>query len=780
MIYQSRCFLISNILALTGLAIVMFLQLLQTKYVSALDCEVPTGLYPTIQSAVGNTSCSLINLTAPLYVENVTITRSLTIQGQGVITTTVDGGGNGRVFTIQPSLTVTLTDMLITNGFAPPIPPVDEGGGIYNSNSHLTLQNTDVFSNFALSGAGIYNTGDLHVLSTIIRNNSTGYGSGGGILNVGGNVTIIDSQILNNFADDLGGGGVWSSGVVVVADSIISGNTTFATGGGGIYSGGILTITNSTISDNSTQWDWGGGVLNHGAFWLIDSSLNNNSNYSGNGGGIFNDGELIAENSTFDENFSGISGSGILNIHLLTVNNSTFSNNTGSSTLNHASSQASIISNSIFSNNTGAGVSNSNLLTLDNVILESNTGRGIVNTGILTVTGSVLTGNSGGIYNSGSLTVINSHLEQNSTKLEGGGIYNSSGSLTLLNSMLYNNSANEGGGIWNGEATVHIIDSVLYENNASSEGGGIYNSRAMWPGVVIITNTTFYSNSAIYGGGLFNNGGQFTSINNTINGNSANEGGGLYNSSTNGSLIQLTNTIVANSSSGGDCGGSTVVISLGHNIASDNTCNLIDLSDMPNTDPMLGPLQGNGGSTWTHALLAESPAIDTGNNVDCPATDQRGESRPQDGDGDNTAVCDIGSYELILVSSPLVSIIDRSIQEGNSNTATATFTVSLSISSTFPITINYSTLDETAIALTDYISVSGTLIFTPGALTQTIEVLINGDTNTEPDETFLVILSNPFNAILDDEQAIGTILNDDLQINEYRLYLPILIKPVAD
>ena len=64
-------------------------------------------------------------------------------------------------------------------------------------------------------------------------------------------------------------------------------------------------------------------------------------------------------------------------------------------------------------------------------------------------------------------------------------------------------------------------------------------------------------------------------------------------------------------------------------------------------DPLLGPLQDNGGPTWTHALLDGSPAIDTGTPTDCPAIDQRGYLRPVDGDGDDIAVCDIGAYEYL-------------------------------------------------------------------------------------------------------------------------------------
>jgi hypothetical protein len=69
-------------------------------------------------------------------------------------------------------------------------------------------------------------------------------------------------------------------------------------------------------------------------------------------------------------------------------------------------------------------------------------------------------------------------------------------------------------------------------------------------------------------------------------------------------------------------------------------------TDRPNSAPKLDPLADNGGPTQTHGLQDDSPAIDVGDNNGCPATDQRGVSRPVDGDSDGTATCDIGAFEL--------------------------------------------------------------------------------------------------------------------------------------
>jgi hypothetical protein len=106
-------------------------------------------------------------------------------------------------------------------------------------------------------------------------------------------------------------------------------------------------------------------------------------------------------------------------------------------------------------------------------------------------------------------------------------------------------------------------------------------------------------------------------------------------------LATLQNSIVANNS-GGNC--SVTMTSKGYNLSSDNTCNFNN-SDRNNIDPMLGPLQYNGGSTQTMALPSGSPAIDVGNPSGCTdgrnplKTDQRGLPRPN---SEDKTGCDMG------------------------------------------------------------------------------------------------------------------------------------------
>ncbi len=112
---------------------------------------------------------------------------------------------------------------------------------------------------------------------------------------------------------------------------------------------------------------------------------------------------------------------------------------------------------------------------------------------------------------------------------------------------------------------------------------------------------------------------------------------------------------------------------------------------------------------------------------------------------------------------PALSIGDVAIMEGNSGITTAAFEVTMSAAYAETVTVVYSTSDGTAVAPSDYTAiVSNTLSFDPGIRTQWVEVVVNGDTDVEPDELFTVSLTNAVNATYADATGVGTILNDDL------------------
>jgi predicted outer membrane repeat protein len=242
-------------------------------------------------------------------------------------------------------------------------------------------------------------------------------------------------------------------------------------------------------------------------------------------------------------------------------------------------------------------------------------GGGIVvrNSGVaVTVTNSTLAGNvaaayGGGIFNFGTLTVLSSTLSGNAAAYGGGGLYNTSGA---------------------------TVQSSTFLSNSANIGGGVSNQQGM-----TIQNSTFTSNSANYNGGISHVNGVLTLKNSTISGNSAsNTGGGL---GTYGNL-NLTQTIIANSPSGGDCyKGSGAIAINDHNLVESTGSNACGLTNgaggsLIGIDPILSPLDNYGGSTATFALLPGSPAIDAG-GATCPATDQRGKGR--------FGACDIGAFE---------------------------------------------------------------------------------------------------------------------------------------
>lgn len=277
------------------------------------------------------------------------------------------------------------------------------------------------------------------------------------------------------------------------------------------------------------------------------------------------------------------------------------------------------------------------------------------------------------------LTVANGLVEGGGPG--GGGISNGSGSLTLTGVFLKYNEAwvvgglgavALGGGIYS-TGSLTLRNSTVWENRASAEeqdfflqgrGGGVYAE-----GSLVVDSSTISKNYAramdgveeieASGGGIFAD--ELTLINSTVVGNSIESeseddasGANLAISGT--SLVR--NTMVGEPNAAESC--SEPLTSGGFNLGDDRSCGLEQATDREGVfDLMLGPLANNGGPTPTHALLPESPAIDSGNAFGS-ATDQRGLPRPSDfanvANAPGSDGSDIGAFEVQAPAQPPVLV----------------------------------------------------------------------------------------------------------------------------
>jgi hypothetical protein len=397
--------------------------------------------------------------------------------------------------------------------------------------------------------------------------------------------------------------------------------------GGGIYNDHAhLTLSHCTVTGNAVD-GFGGGIESLGPLTLNSSTASGNT--SGSGGGISTGAGLVTiTSSTITDNQAGPAGNGggLALGGPATITDSTISGNTAG--------------------NQGGGF-------YMNVALQTTT--------VVGISRSAITGNrggaGGGVMNlDAAVTVADSTISGNTTATfrTAGGLDNalSAGRMTIIDSLIANNV---GSGVVNG-GEMTVSGSTISGNSSPFEGGGL---EASYGDTTVVNSTISGNTSATFGGGvsLFGTASvQLTSV--TITGNTANGvaqmqhgGGGLasFPSVTQGGRAILRNTLIAGNftaSLGPDVIGT--VISLGFNLVGQRDDSL-GWSALDQTgdfsaplDPLLGPLQDNGGPTPTHALLAGSPAIEKGDPTLFGSVDQRGTVRFHS--GFNAAV-DIGAFD---------------------------------------------------------------------------------------------------------------------------------------
>ena len=271
------------------------------------------------------------------------------------------------------------------------------------------------------------------------------------------------------------------------------------------------------------------------------------------------------------------------------------------------------------------------------------------------VTGNIASNNAGfgaggGIASSGDLTLIRADVSQNTAESSGGGVIQLRGNLSLQSTTVDGNEAGRaGGGLILSGARAAILRSTVSRNTAGSDAGGIYSYDDVR--MLTVESSTVSGNRGWVGG--IATGGPTRILNSTVAGNtSVNGPGGPAANIEAGDEVQLRNSIIADPLGGGrncrEVGNIGNFASSGFNLDEDGSCALTRASDVNNVNPQLAPLWDNGGPTETQAVGYRSPAVDRGAVTTCPARDQRGITRPRDGDFDNAARCDIGAYEWVV------------------------------------------------------------------------------------------------------------------------------------
>ena len=329
-------------------------------------------------------------------------------------------------------------------------------------------------------------------------------------------------------------------------------------------------------------------------------------------------------------------------------------------------------------------------------------------TGSTTITGTgadrlTVSGNNGSrifnIANGNTMTLEGITLSNGRTAADGGAVFNA-GALTIRNSTLRNNRADDDGGAIANGGTLILENSTLSGNTAigtsiTSGGGAVINFQNA---NATLTSSTISGNSARNGGGIRNDG-TLTLQNVTVTDNTATVGdvGGVANTT---GTTTLRNTIIAgNIDAIASPNNLPDVGSLLLNTFIDNGNNLIGVLEGFNSvdqsttqtgtlanplNPLLAPLGDYGGPTQTHALLPGSRAIDAGNAIAAPATDQRGISR--------VGAVDIGAFESRGFSLALVSGDNQIANLGGSFTNPLT----VSVSSAFSEPVNGGVITFTA------------------------------------------------------------------------------------
>ena len=387
--------------------------------------------------------------------------------------TTGSAPGNGGAIHVTSATTVDIIGGLVVGNTA-----AREGGGFWNQTGTMTVDGTMFANNVASGtaaddgGGALFNQADGAGNGTLVVRNAVvgtagagnaaiaGSGSGGGILNLGGVLTVEASTIDGNGAARAGGGielaasPAGQKGSATITGTDFNGNTTgTAPGNGGaihVTAATTVDITNGTVDGNTAAREGGG-------FWNQDATM--------------------------------------------TVTGTVFTNNVASGTAADDGGGA------LFNQLDGDGTPSGTLVVADAVVGTAGNGN----------TATAGSGSGGGIQSlGGTLTVTNSSFTDNAANRAGGGIESDATTTTVTNSTftanVVNTSPGNGGGIHGGGmGMITVTDSDMTGNSAGNEGGALWASAGT---TMPVSGGTYTDNTAPFGGAFFNDSGtmSFTNV----------------------------------------------------------------------------------------------------------------------------------------------------------------------------------------------------------------------------------------------------------------------------
>ncbi|OWK36574.1 beta strand repeat-containing protein [Fimbriiglobus ruber] len=730
----------------------------------------------TLTHASAATGAAVYNDSDAVTLQNLAITRNFAIApggkvlGGGVGAGLYTGGGSVNVlnstFTDNSAAdtgaaiantgsTVTISDSTIDSNTAASKAGT---GGYFQSGGSSTIIESSFTNNVGGEGAGLFVTGGPTSLATsyIANNKSTNAGgpdNGGGLTVAGGQVTIQNSTVSGNTANNYGAGVDFESGTLTIQNSTIATNTADADNTGGGDGGGVFVasgltvdlssdiIAKNTVGTTGANPDVSGAASTTSAFNLIDdlTGLTGISNGTQNNQIGTADPMFVSTTPVFNggptptfalQATSLAIGAGTANGLTTDQRGAPFVRTAGAGTdigaFQTQPNQALVVTTAQDLNNpvydptnlslrealrlagtnaptiTFAPALDGSTIALALGTLDVNRSVSIQGPGasqlavdgegmfqpflIYNGTASTLstvsisgltiqngdsdpstggTGGGGAIESAENTTLDGVIVKTSKAAIYGGGIAQAiRGTLTVTNSWVTGNTTTgEGGGIENrGGSTVKIVNTAVTNNTAGTDGGGVASEFAT--ANLVIQNSTVASNNADSdGGGVWvNSGSTFSLDNSTVALNMADadntgggDGGGLFvagltTPATMQSTIVAKNTV---GTSGADLdidGPINATMSLVFNTTGWGQGGS-DAATLRGVDPLLGPLQNNGGLSPTLALQAGSPAIDAGSNPDHQTTDQRGTGFARvTGAGPDIGAFEFGSAVTITIT----------------------------------------------------------------------------------------------------------------------------------